>query len=143
MHREMGGNNWESLLRRPCLEAGESPQNTTDSGRTILLTGAGGCIGAALAKVIITSDPRLVILLDHSEHNLHQIQTELAAIAGRVPPIAILGDVCDGALLTDVGAQSWVMSTGKVTDGVYTPARHLRVDDTPIAPYRTGLACGA
>jgi len=104
MHREMGGNNWESLLRRPCLEAGESPQNTTDSGRTILLTGAGGCIGAALAKVIITSNPRLVILLDHSELNLHQIQTELAAIAGRVPPIAILGDVCDGALLTDIFA---------------------------------------
>lgn len=98
----MGGNNWESLLRRPCLEAGEPPRNATDSGRTILLTGAGGCIGSALAKVIITSDPRLLILLDHSEHNLHRIQTELAAIAGRVPPIVILGDVCDGALLADI-----------------------------------------
>lgn len=76
--------------------------NATNSGRTILLTGAGGCIGSALAKTIVTSDPRLLILLDHSEHNLHQIQIELAAIPGCAAHIPILGDICDGALLTEI-----------------------------------------
>lgn len=98
----MGGDGWEDLLRRPYLEARESPLNSVNAGMTILLTGAGGSIGSALAKGILTSYPRRLILLDHSERNLHQIQTELAAIAGPAPPIAILGDICDGALLTDI-----------------------------------------
>ena len=73
-----------------------------NSGKTILLTGAGGWIGSALARSLATSAPHFLILLDHSERNLHQIQTELAAIPIGVPHVAILGDVCDIALLAEI-----------------------------------------
>ena len=54
------------------------------SDKTILVTGAGGWIGSALAKSLVASEPRRLILLDHSERNLHQLHTELAAMRGRV-----------------------------------------------------------
>lgn len=73
-----------------------------NSGKTILLTGAGGWIGSALARSLAASEPQLLLLLDHSERNLHQLQTELAAIPNCVPHIPILGDVCDRALLAEL-----------------------------------------
>jgi FlaA1/EpsC-like NDP-sugar epimerase len=73
-----------------------------NSGKTILLTGAGGWIGSALAKSIIAADPRLLILFDHAEQNLHQIQSELDAVPNCTPSVAILGDICDGPLLAEL-----------------------------------------
>jgi FlaA1/EpsC-like NDP-sugar epimerase len=67
-----------------------------------LITGAGGCIGSALAKAIAKSGPGLVILLDHSEQNLYEVHTELAAAATGAPHIPILGDISDDALLDEI-----------------------------------------
>jgi len=39
---------------------------TANTGKTILVTGAGGCIGSALVQTLASSDPRFLILLDHS-----------------------------------------------------------------------------
>ena len=69
---------------------------------SILLTGAGGSIGSALAKAIAASNPPLLVLLDHSECNLHRIDSELAAVGGRTEHVPILGDVCDPALLATI-----------------------------------------
>ena len=73
-----------------------------NSGKRILLTGAGGWIGSALAKSLVALEPRRLILLDHSERNLHQLHTELAAIPNCAPHVAILGDVCDRVLLAEI-----------------------------------------
>ena len=66
-----------------------------------MATGAGGSIGGALVKALARCDHQ-VILLDHSEHNLHRIQLELSAMPGCVDPIPILGDICDSALVAEM-----------------------------------------
>jgi FlaA1/EpsC-like NDP-sugar epimerase len=71
-------------------------------GGSVLITGAGGCIGSALAERLAKSDARNLILLDHAEHELHEIELALSAIEGCAPHVAVLGDVCDAALLADV-----------------------------------------
>jgi FlaA1/EpsC-like NDP-sugar epimerase len=71
-------------------------------GGSVLITGAGGCIGSALAERIAKSGAQNVILLDHAEHELHEIELALSAIEGCAPHVAVLGDVCDAALLADV-----------------------------------------
>ena len=73
----------------------------TNSDMSILLTGAGGSIGSALATAITASDPRLLVLLDHSESNLHRIESELSTL-GSAEHVPILGDVGDPALLADI-----------------------------------------
>ncbi|HEX5038152.1 MAG TPA: nucleoside-diphosphate sugar epimerase/dehydratase [bacterium] len=46
--------------------------------RVILITGAGGSIGAELARQCIRFGARKLVLVDHSEINIYQIQEELA-----------------------------------------------------------------
>jgi FlaA1/EpsC-like NDP-sugar epimerase len=72
------------------------------SGRRILLTGAGGSVGSALAKAVIRLEPRLLILLDHSERNLHEIDLELATAVDRNSYKPVLGDICDAKLLSEI-----------------------------------------
>ena len=71
-------------------------------GENILVTGAGGCIGSALARRLARSDAEHLILLDHSEHELYEIDRALDAVEGCVPHAAIVGDVCDAGLLAEV-----------------------------------------
>jgi FlaA1/EpsC-like NDP-sugar epimerase len=72
------------------------------SSRTVLLTGAGGSIGSALAKAVVRLEPRLLILLDNSERNLHEIDLELAARIDRNSYRSVLGDICDAKLLSEI-----------------------------------------
>jgi FlaA1/EpsC-like NDP-sugar epimerase len=76
--------------------------NNPFAGRCVLLTGAGGSIGSALAKAIIRDSPRSLILLDHSESHLHQIDFDLSSLPGGQVRFPVLGDAGDGALLTEL-----------------------------------------
>jgi FlaA1/EpsC-like NDP-sugar epimerase len=63
------------------------------TGRACLITGAGGTVGSELSRQIAACSPSLLVLLDHSEHALFQIEHELRE---RWPTVAIepvLGDV--------------------------------------------------
>src|SRR6202161_2952603 len=77
--------------------------NKSPSIEVILLTGAGGSIGFALAKQLL-SNTRTLVLLDHSEQNLYEINSELSgAIANASQQIApTLGDVNDAPLLAEI-----------------------------------------
>ena len=75
--------------------------HTTNAGKSILVTGAGGCIGSALTEALASAGARFLILLDHSEQNLYEINMRLAA-AGRTAYAAILGDILDRPLLTEI-----------------------------------------
>ncbi|MFB9149760.1 polysaccharide biosynthesis protein [Roseovarius ramblicola] len=88
------------LLGRDALE-NELP-GVTDAyaGRRILVTGAGGSIGAELCRQIASCAPKTLVLLDHAEHALFQIERELRDLAPEVEIMPILGSVCEPALVS-------------------------------------------
>lgn len=65
------------------------------SGKKILVTGAGGSIGAELCRQIMRLAPQELILLDNSEYNLYQIEYELRQNFPQIPIHAILLSVAD------------------------------------------------
>jgi FlaA1/EpsC-like NDP-sugar epimerase len=80
--------------------------NKTILGSTVLVTGAGGSIGSALTKTIVGYAPRLLVLLDRSEHNLYQIETDLAMSRIAVPNASVLGDICNAELISETLART-------------------------------------
>ena len=79
-----------------------TPNNSAIMGRSVLLTGAGGSIGCALAQAVLASDPRLLILLDQSERGLYEIDATLGVFRGSGKHVSILGDIGDQELLIEI-----------------------------------------
>jgi FlaA1/EpsC-like NDP-sugar epimerase len=50
--------------------------NFAAAGRGVLITGAGGSIGSALAGRILRASPQRLILLDHSEQAIYELRRE-------------------------------------------------------------------
>ncbi|HEY6491254.1 MAG: polysaccharide biosynthesis protein [Terracidiphilus sp.] len=93
---------WHRFLARPPLP---SPAPRVLEGlreERILITGAGGSIGSALARRLAALSPRGLVLLDFSESRLAALQRSLASPATDLPATYILGNVCDRRLLDNV-----------------------------------------
>jgi FlaA1/EpsC-like NDP-sugar epimerase len=61
------------------------------TGRRVLITGAGGSIGAEIARQVARCDPAVVIALDHDESHLH----DMAASITEARVIQVLADIRD------------------------------------------------
>jgi FlaA1/EpsC-like NDP-sugar epimerase len=70
--------------------------------QTVLVTGAGGSIGTELCRQLQKLNPRQILLFDHDETNLHDLQLELKGHALLDTPEIILGDVRDRGRLEAV-----------------------------------------
>jgi FlaA1/EpsC-like NDP-sugar epimerase len=80
----------------------EDPAEKAILGETILRTGAGGFIGSALAEAIRGRKPGHLMVLDHSERSLNEIDARLAANTPRDLYTSVLGDTCEAKLLSEV-----------------------------------------
>ena len=70
--------------------------------RIVLITGAGGSIGAELCRQIARFRPARLVLFDISEAALYEIQTALADEFTQLPVVTIVGDVKHAALVEEV-----------------------------------------
>jgi FlaA1/EpsC-like NDP-sugar epimerase len=70
--------------------------------KTLLVTGAGGSIGSALAHAVHRLGPHTLVLLDSSEQNLYCVHRDLALLAGPVNVVPVLGSVADEVCIRDV-----------------------------------------
>jgi FlaA1/EpsC-like NDP-sugar epimerase len=63
------------------------------SGKTVLVTGAGGSIGSELCRQIARYGPASVVLFELSELALYQIEQQLTEAHPHLPLVRLIGDV--------------------------------------------------
>ncbi len=93
---------WSSLLHRRTAPADPISLAGPFAGKRILITGAAGSIGSALAKCIALLQPEHLTLLDSAEHGLYELQNDLASLRGAAPCTLVPGNICDGGLLREL-----------------------------------------
>jgi FlaA1/EpsC-like NDP-sugar epimerase len=75
------------------------------TGRCVLVTGAGGSIGAELCRQISRVNPSKLVLLDNGEANLFEIERELVRDRHIGFTVAVLADVRDDERMVEIFAE--------------------------------------
>jgi FlaA1/EpsC-like NDP-sugar epimerase len=76
------------------------------TGRSVMVTGAGGTIGSELSRQILRQGPRVLVLYELSEAALYEVETEMADVLSRITAgvpkphvVGVLGSVLEPSLL--------------------------------------------
>ena len=93
---------WEGFLNRAALTRDRSQAAASLQGKSVLITGAGGSIGSALALAVAECAPRRLVLLEASEGNLYHLESALDSLPVQTEVAFLLGSVADTALLEEI-----------------------------------------
>ena len=96
------------LLRRDPVEPLTDLIRNAVTGRSLLVTGAGGSIGSEICRQVVHATPRKLVLLDHSEFSLYTTEQQLAEVLDRLPDsarpeiIPVIGSVLNEDLIRKI-----------------------------------------
>jgi FlaA1/EpsC-like NDP-sugar epimerase len=92
----------EDVLGREPVEVDIAAISGYLEGEVVLVTGAGGSIGSELCRQIARLRPAKLVLVDHAEPALFEIERELVRERGFLAAAAVVGDVKDVGKLRQV-----------------------------------------
>jgi len=110
----------EDLLGRDPVQLDVALLERFLTGKSILVSGAGGSIGSELARQIARFKPARLVLLERAEFALFEIDRELRALWPGLEVAARVGDVCDRQRVREVLAETR-------PDAVFHAAAHKHV----------------
>ena len=87
----------QDLLRRAPITTDLNAVRTLAKGKCVLVTGAGGSIGSELCRQIAVLEPEHLILVDHSENQMFEIEGELRRRFPKLKTAPMIADVRDAA----------------------------------------------
>ncbi|MGI9495960.1 MAG: UDP-N-acetylglucosamine 4,6-dehydratase family protein, partial [Mariniblastus sp.] len=70
----------EDLLQRSPVQLDNERIENEITGKTVMVTGAGGSIGSEICRQLIQFEPKKLILVDHRENSIFLIHSELGQI---------------------------------------------------------------
>jgi FlaA1/EpsC-like NDP-sugar epimerase len=96
----------EDLLGREPVEPDQSLFRACISGKSVLVTGAGGSIGSELCRQIVRLQPKRLVLVEQAEFNLYDIEQSLRQIMEvadiEIEIVPFLGNVLDGNRMQEI-----------------------------------------
>ena len=91
------------LLGRKEVVLAQSAFNRYFTGKTVLVTGAGGSIGSEICRQIAKFHPERLLLLGHGENSIYLIHRELINRYGdRIEILPLIADIQDRELMFDI-----------------------------------------
>ena len=85
----------DDLLGRDPVTLDDAGLRELVDGRTVMVTGAGGSIGAELCRQIARFGPACIVLLDSSEYALYAVEQEFRDLRPEASVLAVIGDARD------------------------------------------------
>ncbi len=83
----------EDLLGREPVKLDTAQLRQRLTGKTVLVTGAGGSIGSELCRQIARFEPSLLVMFDVSEFALYRLSEDFLQRSPQTPILALVGDV--------------------------------------------------
>ena len=82
---------WAEFLGRPHAMVDPALAASAVAGKRVLMTGAGGSIGAGLTRAVLSGRPSSIVLLDSSERALYESLRRLESCSdcGITPRLAV------------------------------------------------------
>ena len=91
------------LLGRKEVVLDQSEFNRYFTGKTVLVTGAGGSIGSEICRQIAKFHPERLLLLGHGENSIYLIHRELTnRYADEIEILPLIADIQDRELMFDI-----------------------------------------
>ena len=94
----------EDLLGREPVRLETEAIRRKLSGKSVLITGAGGSIGSELARQVASFEPARLVLFERSENDLFNIWTSLSARYPHLELVPVVGDILDVGILRETFA---------------------------------------
>lgn len=96
----------EDLLGREPVELDIGSISEYISGKTVLVTGAGGSIGSEICRQICKFNPSKIVLVGHGENSIYQIDMELKKLyQEQIEIVPVIGDIQDRNRMFEVMEQ--------------------------------------
>lgn len=94
----------EDLLGRDPVELDIAAITNDVTGRTVMVTGAGGSIGSELCRQLMRFNPARLILVGHGEYSIYTIDMELREDYGDLDTeiVPVIGDIRDRSRMFEV-----------------------------------------
>ena len=119
--------NLDDLLQREPIQTDRQELHPLITGKTLLVTGAGGSIGSELCRQIARHKPQALVLFERYENALHSLLLELRTAFPEVKMHPVIGDVTVHDRVSEVFRQ-----TGP--DIVFHAAAHKHVPLMELNP---------
>jgi FlaA1/EpsC-like NDP-sugar epimerase len=95
----------DDLLGRDAVQLDDAGLHALLTGKTVMVTGAGGSIGSELCRQIARFTPQNLLLFEASEFALYNMEQELTRTFPQLKIICLAGDVRDEARVEQVFAE--------------------------------------
>ena len=91
----------EDLLGRGAVDIDSEGISSLVSGRTVLITGAGGSIGSEIVAQLLDNNPERLLLLGHGEQSIYTLLENIKSISSKPVPkfTPIIADVADTVVM--------------------------------------------